>query len=342
MTLEELLLKEISEFGPMTFARFMELALYAPGLGYYSRLRDFGEKGDFITAPEISPMFAQCLAHDYQQHGRYPSVLEFGAGSGRLATDFLLYLEQQKQLPEHYYILELSAGLKALQQETLTQACPHLLEKVTWLDTLPKTPISAYVIANEILDAMPVHRFMRYRGECKIAHVDYQDGFHMRYLASDDDHLNAAIAALELPDDIRYESEINLLYPAWLSSLSDALTQARVVLIDYGFEASTFYHPQRHMGTLMCHYQHHTHPDPLLHIGQQDITAHVDFTAVMRAAEGLFSIERLQNQAHFLLDCGISDLFLEQTDTLSAKNALLKLTFPTEMGELFQVLVLEK
>jgi len=340
--------------GPITFRRFMEQALYAPGLGYYAAgSYKLGAAGDFVTAPEISPLFSQTLAQAVAPVLPCLSeanILEVGAGRGVMAAEILRHLERQAALPEHYYILELSADLRERQQETMAQQVPHLLERVVWLDHLPEV-FTAIVLANEVLDAMPVNLFTIKDGQAQERYVDWQadqpvwcDG------ELSDGRIAARIAAIEEASGQAltegYSSEINLLAEDWLTTLGQHLQQGLAILIDYGFPRHEYYHPQRHDGTLMCHYRHHAHADPFQYLGLQDITAHVDFTAMAEAAYAAgFKICGYTNQSNFLLGSGLADLvgvIDEITEQVRLAGEIKKLTMPHEMGELFKVIGLSK
>jgi len=339
--------------GRIGFDRFMELALYAPGLGYYSAgSRKFGEAGDFITAPELSPLFSRCLARQCAEILTSLSggdILEFGAGSGVMAADILLELATLESLPGHYYILELSAELRARQQQTIREKTPALAERVVWLDTLPEPGFSGVVLANEVLDAMPVHRFRIHQGEPQELCVVWNgERFEL-----DEDAPDAALFErlkwLQQHYGLAegYGSELNLRGEEWVKSLGDFLERGVALLIDYGFPGAEFYHPQRSGGTLMCHYRHRAHDDALILPGLQDITAHVDFTAVAEAAlaAGL-SVRGFANQANFLIASGLTALLSETGDDLKQQLSLAaqvkRLTMPGEMGELFKVMALSR
>lgn len=347
--------KIIADEGALNFARYMELALYAPGLGYYSAgLKKLGAAGDFITAPELSSLFSRCLAQQCQQvlsgilQG---SILELGAGSGIMAADILLALEQLQQLPEFYYILEISADLRERQHNTIKTHCPHLLEKVIWLDALPSDEFQGIIIANEVIDAMPVHRFQANNTEIKEFYVTCEHN-ELKWQLEEcgDPTLLAQIRNLQKNyfGPSLYESEINTLLPAWINSLSKLLKKGLILLIDYGFPRHEYYHPHRHQGTLMCHYQHRAHSNPLILPGLQDITAHVDFTAVAENAHACtLEIAGYTTQAAFLLNLGLTDFIArEALDTpqqqLLLSQQIQKLTSPSEMGELFKVIALTR
>jgi len=342
--------------GAISFARYMELALYAPGLGYYAAgTRKFGEGGDFVTAPELSPLFSHCLARQCRQvlDGLGAgAILEFGAGSGVMAADILAELERLGGLPARYQILELSADLRARQGETLAARVPHLLERVVWLDRLPDA-FAGVVLANEVLDAMPVHRFGVEAGQDFEWYVGWEDdGFVWRRGPLSDARLAARITALrglpgvELPE--RFESEINLAAEDWMRSVAAILHSGMALIIDYGYPRREYYHPQRAGGTLMCHYRQRAHPDPLILAGLQDITAHVDFTAVAEAAvEGGLDVAGYTTQAHFLLACGLGTVLAELAGDDPVRHMELaaqvkRLTLPSQMGELFKVLALTR
>ncbi len=346
--LAALIAAEIEQAGGwIPFSRFMELALYAPGLGYYSgNARKFGAAGDFVTAPELSPLFAQTLAAQVEPilAASAPHILEAGAGSGALAVGLLRELERRGALPERYDILELSGELRARQQEAVARGVPHLAGRVGWLDVLPDT-FSGLVVANELLDALPAN-LVAWR----------EDGIFERGVALADDAFAwqerpAAGALLAVSQGLTfvsppYVSEINLAARAWVSEWGRVLKQGALLLIDYGFSQREVYHPQRAEGTLMCHYRHHAHGDPFWLPGLNDITAHVDFTAVAEAGHDAgLDVLGYTSQAQFLLNCGLAQLLeARQEDGALAYAALAsgaqKLISPAEMGELFKVLML--
>jgi SAM-dependent MidA family methyltransferase len=334
--------------GAIAFARFMELALYAPELGYYSAGKHkFGAAGDFITAPELGPVFAQCVARQCAQilgalpHG---DILEAGAGSGALAMQLLLELERLGQLPAHYFILEISSALRARQQALFAHQAAHLLERVHWLDTLPPAGFRGIVLGNELLDAMPVERFRVGTHGCMQLQVGWGDNRFLWREAQAHDALCERVVALTLPAD--YVSEIGFAAEGWVRSVADILEQGVLVLVDYGFPRTEFYHPQRSGGTLMCHYRHRVHADPLMLVGLQDITAHVDFTAIAKAGTDCgLSLLGYTSQALFLLGCGLDAIATRINPTearahLQFTNEVKKLTLPQEMGELFKVIAL--
>lgn len=336
-----------SSGGSIPFARFMELALYAPGLGYYAAgLRKFGAGGDFVTAPELGSLFARCLARPCQSilaESGSSDILEAGAGSGVLAGDLLLELESLNSLPMHYFILELSAELKTRQAETLRRKAPHLVHRVHWLDTLPAS-FSGILLANELLDAMPVERFKITENGVHQLRVAWEnDRFTWREIPADS-AIRTRLDPFSLPPS--YTSEINLQAEAWIRSVADILKQGALLLIDYGFPRAEYYHSQRTQGTLMCHYRHRAHDDPLMFVGLQDITAHVDFTAIAEAAvETGLSLLGYTSQAAFVIGCGLEQLVAgsdpEKTrDHLELTQQIKKLTLPHEMGELYKVMAL--
>ncbi len=344
------LCKIISSEGPITFKRYMQEALYAPSLGYYrSGLPKFGKDGDFITAPEVSPLFSRSLANQCSQvinELNGGDILEIGAGQGTMAADILLELDAKNSLPDNYYILELSSELKQRQQQTIKDKAASLLEKVSWLSSWPESPISGVVLANEVLDAMPVHLF-RYEDQ-KISeyYVEFKD--NKLTLASGEASTAKLIESVtkfgNLPSP--YISEVNTDIQPWLQSMHDSLDRGVAILIDYGYPRHEYYHPQRGEGTIMCHIDHIAHADALIYPGVQDITAHVDFTAVAEAAvEVAFHVAGFSTQADFLLNCGLLEFlseFNDEIEVFEANQAIKMLTLPTEMGELFKVMALTK
>lgn len=334
--------------GWISFARYMELALYAPGLGYYAGgSRKFGEEGDFLTAPELTPLFGQAVAAQVAQVLRLsaPAIIEAGAGSGHLAADLLLALDALGCPVEHYRILELSGELRARQHATLAQRAPQWLERVEWIDQLPGK-FSGCVIGNEVLDAMPNHAVawtaegLQERGVT----LDQAEHFAWALRPAQDALLTAA---LDIPVEAPYESEIALAARAWNSEWGSVLQQGVLLLIDYGLPRHEFYHPQRHQGTLRCHYRHRVHDDPFWYPGLSDITAHVDFTAIAEAGHGAgLDVLGYTSQAAFLMNCGIGELLMRRKDSVDsaeaarANGAVNLLLSPNEMGELFKVIAL--
>ncbi len=344
--------------GWITFEEFMNLALYAPGLGYYaSGATKLGNAGDFVTAPEISPLFGQTLARQIMQIMQQldqTDILEFGAGTGKLAADILLELEQHQVLPENYFILEVSAELRQRQQHWLQDRAPHLFSRITWLEQLP-ADFNGIMLGNEVLDAMPVH-IVSWRGDQILERgVTWQDD-RFTWLERPLEHVELLTLANALTTHINpsqepdwaYSSEINLAARYFIRSLADSLRQGVILLVDYGFGRSEFYHPQRQQGTLMCHYRHHAHDDPFFLPGLQDITTHVDFSSLLEVAnQSGLSLAGYTTQAHFLINCGITTVLgrTASADTLHylpQAQAVQKLISPAEMGELFKVIAFAK
>ncbi|TRZ64181.1 MAG: class I SAM-dependent methyltransferase [Rhodocyclaceae bacterium] len=344
----------IAADGWIPFTRYMELALYAPGLGYYSGgSQKFGAAGDFITAPELTPLFAHTLAVQAAQvlADSAPQILEVGAGRGILAAQFLLELERRNCLPERYLILELSGELRARQRQTLLQVARHLAPRVAWLDALPPS-FAGLVLGNEVLDAMPA-ALVEWRDSATEAilergvAVDERGGFTWATRPARGELLMAAQKlAREVPLAAPYLSEIGLAARAWLGEWGRILQRGAVLLLDYGFPRAEYYFPQRCGGTLMCHYRHHAHENPLWWPGLNDITAHVDFTAVAEAGfDAGLEVLGYTSQAQFLLNCGITEILgLLPNDGgkvfLSQSRNVGKLISPHEMGELFKVIAL--
>lgn len=344
--LQHLIAAEIAQSdGAIPFSRYMELALYAPDLGYYSGgSAKLGQAGDFTTAPELSSLFGAAVAQAAaaiiaQTEAKF---LEFGAGTGKLARDVLTEMAQLGIPVARYAIVELSGELRARQQENLRD-----FPQVEWLDGFPDR-FDGVVLGNEVLDAMPVLLASKGESGWRELYVGVDHGAFVLQPAGPD--ITAQVEqqvpdAAELP--LGYMTELHPVGRGFMASLAHMLGQGRgaAFLFDYGFPAHEYYHPQRMAGTLMCHYRHHAHPDPFYLPGLQDITAHVDFTAMALAAQdhGL-DVLAYMNQAHFLLAAGIGELLL-RTDPaniheyLPKSNAVQKLTSPAEMGELFKVLI---
>jgi len=356
--LQQVIKAAIAEQGGQTgFDQYMAMALYQPGLGYYAAgAQKFGEAGDFITSPEVSPLFAQSLARQVKQvfvELNQPVLIEFGAGSGILAADLLLELEALNALPEAYWIIELSAELQQRQQQSVQKYCAHLADKVVWLQQLPEQPVNAVVIANEVLDAMPVVCFEKQLGELYQRTI-CNDGDQFAWGQKiADEQLRSAIteieASIDRPLAENYRSEFNPSVSPWLKSLNEIIDKGLVLLIDYGYDASQYYSEERNMGTLMCYYRHRAHDDVFFYPGLQDITAFVDFTAVAEAAlKADFEVMGYTTQAQFLFGAGLPEIFENKmadcSDDVKKQMHLSQqvktLTLPGEMGEKFKVMAL--
>ncbi len=331
--------------GWLSFARYMELALYAPGLGYYmAGARKLGRDGDFVTAPEISRLFGRSVARQIEQLGRLglDEILEIGAGSGALAADLLIELEQRGLPLRRYLILEVSADLRDRSRDTIAARAPHLIERVAWLNRLPPR-FAGIVLGNEVLDAMPVNVLEREtHGIVELGVAAEASSF--RWAARP---LAGPLAALADPACFplpSYRTEFQLAARAFVASLAGVFERGVALFFDYGFPRHEYYHPQRARGTLMCHYRHRAHDDPFFLPGLQDITSHIDFSAIARAGQDA-GLELLgyTNQAQFLVNCGITDILAETPAENATAYAPLaaqanKLLSPAEMGELFKVI----
>lgn len=339
----------------------MGLALYAPYLGYYvGGAKKFGEEGDFITAPELTPLFGQALAAQVEEIMRASAseVIEAGAGSGRLAVDLLLELERRECPPERYGILELSAELRARQRETLVRCAPRLAERVYWLDDLPPA-FSGAVLANEVLDAMPLHVIAVRGGAVFERGVALAADAPETFAWADRPATGAVLEAarrLPLPGgggegrgeggESGYVTEINLAAAAWVAEWGARLRRGALVLIDYGYPRDEFYAPLRARGTLMCHYRQRAHEDPFLWPGLADMTGSVDFSAMAEAGfDAGLDVLGYTSQGQFLLNCGVLDCLARRepegaASYARAASAVRRLTMAREMGESFKVLAL--
>lgn len=344
--------------GWIDFAQFMQLALYAPGLGYYSAgARKFGAAGDFITAPEVAPVFSRCLAVQcaeiLQNLGTSDArILELGAGSGVMAAELLAELERQGALPAEYLILDLSADLRERQQATIARAVPHLLDRVQWLDGLPDEPFAGLIIANEVLDALTVQRFAIRQGEINALGVSDEFGQFVLAEVRGGERLVAAVRQIErdagvtLPDG--YESEVCVGLSQWLAGIGASLARGVMLFVDYGLPRREYYSLERTRGTLLCHFRHRFHDNALVRVGLQDITAWVDFTAVAAAATAAgFEVAGYTTQAHFLIGAGLGDFVanvegLDLVQRLNLSRQAMVLTLPGEMGERFKVIALSR
>ncbi|MGI9317689.1 MAG: class I SAM-dependent methyltransferase [bacterium] len=352
--LRQLIIDDIAERqGWIGFDRFMHLALYAPGLGYYSGpMTKLGEQGDFITAPLMGRLFGRCVARQCAQviaNMTNPSIFEFGAGDGSLAVSVLEELDALGVLPDRYFILETSAELKQRQHRAVGCLSIRLQNRVQWLDQLPGT-IHGIVLANELLDALPCKRFkVDSAGTISELGVSLTNNQFTWSKSSREIKNIDWLQSLNLKQD--YHSELPLQAASWVETVAELIDQGLMLLIDYGFPRQEFYHSDRAEGTLMCHYRHHSHPDPFYLPGLQDITAHIDFTAIANAGiRGGLDLAGFCDQANFLLSCGLIDILADSQSkgepgtkemlTLSAE--VKKLTMPHEMGDLFKVIALCK
>ena len=331
--------------GWISFAQYMDAALYAPGLGYYAAgATKLGAAGDFVTAPEMTPLFGRTLAHAMAPVLRETggAVLELGAGSGQLAVDVLGELERLDALPARYCILEVSADLRARQQQRLRRELPHLADRVQWLDALPPH-FSGVILGNEVLDALPVE-LIHWTEDAPMRRGVILEGEHFAWQDRPitDPVLRARADALNLAPG--YLSEINLAANALIAALAQCLDHGLILMVDYGFGESEYYHPQRHMGTLRAHYRHHALDDPFYLPGLCDLTAHVDFSAVAQVGDAAgLGLAGYASQANFLINAGLIQLLMQISPTdaaayLPQANAVQRLVSPAEMGDLFKVI----
>jgi SAM-dependent MidA family methyltransferase len=342
--------------GALDFARYMELALYAPGLGYYSAgATKFGAAGDFVTAPELGFVFARCLARALAPTLRETrgDVLELGPGSGVLAAELLLELERLDALPMCYRLLERSADLRERQRATLRQRVPHLQHLATWLDAPPAEPWRGVLVANEVIDALPVRLFtLRDAGLfARGVAVDENNGLVWREIRADTalaDAYARAVGTRALPRP--YASEICTLLAPWFTQVAGSLQQGEAWFIDYGYDRDSYYAPARFEGTLRCHYRHRAHNDPLILPGLQDITAWVDFDALIEAGTNA-GFDCLGNvaQSRFLIEHGLDEVFAIARDHAADESAryrlaqeVKRLTLPGQMGEAFRAVCLRR
>ena len=338
----------------LAFDAYMSQALYEPGLGYYSAgARKFGEAGDFVTAPEISSLFSRCLANQCRQvieQLSCPVIMELGAGSGIMACDILTELDRHNALPDAYWILEVSADLKQRQQQLLKERAPFFYDKVCWLEQLPNAQFNGVILANEVVDALPIKRFVKKdTGFYELGVAIHDDQFCWIEMSTSKGML-ASLNKLEtvldnsFPDG--YISEINLHMPDWLDSLARPLAQGVMFVLDYGYSRKEYYHPDRNQGTLLCYYRHRVHDDPFFYPGLQDITASVDFTALAENAVAVgMDVKGYTTQAYFLLGSGLEALAAgEQGQDIKQQTVIAQqlrtLTLPGEMGEKVKVMAL--
>jgi len=346
------IIKEIETGGPMPFDRYMAMALYEPGLGYYvNGLHKFGSGGDFVTAPEQGPLFARTLARQVDEIGEALeapwTALELGAGSGALARDLL---DSMRAPPARYLILEPSAVLREVQKETVASLPARLRDRIEWINRPPTESFSGVVLANEVIDALPVARFRIDSGRVLEQAVDIDANRLAWAIKTPTSRLEEALGALaqrlshDLPEG--FESEVCLDLSGWLATVTAPLQRGVALFLDYGYPRAEYYHPDRSGGTLVCHYRHRAHFDPFVWPGLTDISAFVDFTACAEAATGCgLEVAGYTSQAGFLLSLGIAEAVADvatERERLKRAAEIKRLTLPGEMGEKFKVLALAR
>ncbi|MFK8052984.1 MAG: class I SAM-dependent methyltransferase [Woeseiaceae bacterium] len=352
-TVEAFVRQRIDEAGgALSFAEYMQAVLYTPGLGYYAAgSRKFAEQGDFTTAPEISPLFGQVVAKqcaEVFQDMAEPAIIEYGAGTGALASVLLATLGELDALPVRYYIVEVSPDLQARQQAHLQKTVPDLMSRLEWVADPTALVVEGVVLGNEVLDALPAERFR----------VDEDGQYAQQTVVREADELKLAwrpappaltkaIDALQVslagPLPAGYVSELCLAAPAWLASLAANLTRGVVLLSDYGYGQDDYYSPDRDGGTLMCHYRHHAHADPLFLPGGQDLTTWVNFTQVAESLDAAgMQYLGFASQAQFLMQGGIGDWLAGPDVSLALSRGAKTLMMPGEMGERFRFIGFSK
>jgi len=363
LAVKQCLLDKVAITGSLSFTQYMDTVLYEPGLGYYSAGSiKLGGEGDFITAPEISSLFSESIAQAILPalaEIENCSILEVGAGSGKMAAAILAHLESLNRLPTHYYILELSADLRQRQQQYIEENVPSLAARVIWLDNIPEN-LNAVVLANELLDAMPVVRFRKEQQGISLEHVvDVNGEFQLNYIQDENDatYQRAKKRIEEIESETArietgYISEINFNAEDWLVSIAEKLDKGIIVLMDYGYPRHEYYHPQRNKGSLTCFYRHRHHNNPFLYPGLQDLTAHIDFSAIAECGvKTNLSLLGYTTQSHFLFGAGIAQLAEKCSENftdddivarIELANKVKKLTMPYEMGEIVKVIGFSK
>ncbi len=349
-TLQHKITSQIKQKGAISFAEFMRMALYEPGLGYYSAgSAKLGPSGDFITAPELGQLFARCHASCFAEvipHLQQPMLFELGAGTGKFCVDVLLCLDELACLPERYAIFEVSADLKKVQQDAVAQLPNHLAERVVWLNAPPTESFEGIVFANEVLDALPVEVFQIQDDQFQRLMLTNQEGQLTEQWQNFEPQLHQQLHQLNLQLENGYRSEFIPHLAAWMQSVVGQLSKGLVLMVDYGYGRPAYYHPQRFTGTLVCHQRHEANFNPYQDVGLQDITAFVDFTAVAEAmaASGL-DVSGFTTQAEFLMDNKIEQWLHPDADYqtyYTLVSEMKKLVMPDEMGDKFKTIVANK
>ena len=345
--------------GCISFSEFMNQALYQPSLGYYqNELQTFGDKGDFITAPEMGKYFALCLANSLSavlrktDSSSQKTIVELGAGSGALMVNLMQALEKQDTLPDEYLILEPSANLQKQQKEKIAGCSANIQQRVVWVSELPKN-INGVILANEVVDAIPFKRIQRADNQWLELGVTHAGG-NFEYSAMQampDNHLPTMLKESTEQNSYSsgYTTEVRPLVNGWINSLASSLESGKVLLIDYGYASAEYYHLQRTSGTLTCFIRHHQHDDPSNLVGLQDITAHVDFTELaLAASKSGLDVSGYTTQAGFLLENGITEIAEQQLTNqpeefrYQISQELQKLLMPGQMGEVIKVICFSK
>lgn len=348
--LQHKITSEIKQNGVISFAKFMKMALYQPGLGYYSAgLNKIGEGGDFITASELGSLFAKCHAvvfADVLKQLNNPSVIELGAGTGQFCVDILLALDQIDCLPKKYIIIEVSADFKQVQQAKANALPARIKDCIEWSDQPPATPYEGIIFANEVLDALPVEIFQMSKGEYQQLKIGHDGERYTEQWQPFSASMNHLIEQLQLDLADGYRSEFLPQLQGWINSVTQSLAKGLVMFVDYGYGRSTYYHPQRSTGTLVCQRRHQANFDPYQHVGLQDITSFVDFTAVAEALDTAgFQLVGYTTQGDFLLDTEINqwiDPDRPYTEYYRLVSEMKQLVLAEEMGEKFKTMAAVK
>lgn len=341
--LKNIIRSEILTHGPMPFSRFFDLAMYHKTLGYYSsHSHPIGTAGDFTTAPELSPLLAKCLSETIQsihEDQAVTTIVELGAGTGRLMIELMRDL-QKKNISPHYKILDTSPSRVLEQKENLKQAADLASSKVEWIQSLPTPAIDGIIIANEVLDAIAFERFLYQNDTLSLLYLD--ENLNPHFLPWTPNNLTAEYLKHHIPNwPNKYQSEIRLLTPSWITSLSKSLRSGAILILDYGSPGSEFYHPERQQGTLRCYHQHKWHDNPFINIGQQDITCDVDFTNLAMAAnQAGLRVHAFLSQMHFLMNTNAHEKIVSLD--CFAKERAKRIMLPNQMGSRFKLMGLTK
>ena len=356
LELVDLIKSKIAVKGQISFSEFFNLCLYTPNLGYYeNNLYKFGEAGDFITAPELSPFFSYALANQIIEiiaPLQNAHILELGAGSGKMAADIISHLKKNNCLPYKYQILERSLSLKQRQKDYLKAIHPDYFSQIEWIATPPTQAWQGIIIANEVIDALAVERFCIQNGEARLLQVSEDNESFVYQTATADPSLQRFITQLaqeNITFEEGYVSEYCPQLSSWLAAISENLQVGACLFIDYGYPRQEYYHPLRKTGNMLAHYRHRAHEDFFLYTGLQDLTANVDFTALAEAAlANNFELAGYSNQMYFLYGCQLESLLqevhdqLEYAEWLKIAQRIQQLVLPNEMGERFQAMLMTR
>ena len=340
--------------GWISFEEFVDFVMYKPGLGYYSAgAEKIGHSGDFTTAPEISKLFGMALANQMTpilDHYQSPSIIEIGAGTGKLAFDIMTQLNDYQVNFDRYYILELSADLKQRQQSMLSHLPTKTLNKIVWLDSIPMDSIDGVIIANEVIDALPFTRFKTQNGQVYELGISVEDNQLIEQPRLADEMLSNTVDSIAKEIGMTfqdgYTSEIRINFGSWFRTIESMLSSGSIFFVDYGYARQEYYDEERTNGSMICHYRNVAHEDPLSNLGIQDISASVDFSQLADVAlQRNIEVGFFTSQSDFLINAeilGVIESVIDEGLKMRLTQEVKQLLLPNQMGEVFKCMLLNK